>query len=165
MALAVRLCGDGRGNRSTRLWKSKRRERSSPDRSETHRRSQGANVPFIRGRFYANPIAGEALEAAREAEGAGASDGQNGANGDDDTDSEAVQAPFRRIEIHATELVPAHTGSGQIGYVARVYREEATGKSDESSREAHVFYEPAKLLDFLESEVSHAGAKPSGVSN
>ncbi len=89
-------------------------------------------MPFIRGRYHINAIAGEALEAAREAEAAllalqhdaaqagGAAgeedDGAEPANGDE-------KGPIHRVEIEAAELVPAHSGRAQRGYVAHVHRE------------------------------------------
>ena len=79
-------------------------------------------MPFIRGRYHVNPIMGEALEAAREAEAAmlalerGSRDGHDGANhandqadgfasphpGEHATDR-AASAPIHRVEIEAAE--------------------------------------------------------------
>jgi len=102
-------------------------------------------MPFIGGRYYANALAGHAIEAAREAEaaalalkkkaaqrgnarvtstGAGADSGDTG--GDEGTSSESAQpedAPIHRVEIEAAELVPSHTGRAQRGFVARVHRD------------------------------------------
>jgi hypothetical protein len=103
-------------------------------------------MPFINGRYYVNPIMGEAMEAAREAEaallalenrarqnsdvepagdsGGGFGDGSGGAahgvNGED--------APIHRVEIEAAELVPAHSGRATRGYVARVHRQPEAGE-------------------------------------
>jgi len=91
-------------------------------------------MPFIRGRYHINAIAGEALEAARETEAAllalereaGQADGQED-DGSDDGDEESVsgadKGPIHRVEIEATELVPAHSRRAQRGFVARVHRE------------------------------------------
>ncbi len=106
-------------------------------------------MPFINGRYYVNPVMGQALEAAREAEAALAelenrarqnsgSDG-DGADGRDDADfsvrshrrSVAARAnsdePIHRVEIEAAELVPAHSGHAARGYVARVHRRNPAG--------------------------------------
>ena len=82
-------------------------------------------MPFIRGRYHINAIAGEALEAARETEAAllalereaGQADGQED-DGSDDGDEESVsgadKGPIHRVEIEATELVPAHSGEPSV---------------------------------------------------
>jgi len=116
-------------------------------------------MPFIRGRYHINPIAGQALEAARAAEEALAeleqdahgvladsADSQSGADGEDD-DGEfggasqgAGAGPIHRVEIEAAELVPAHSGRAQRGFVAHVHREPGgvpTG-SDGLQRAQHV---------------------------
>jgi hypothetical protein len=97
-------------------------------------------MPFIRGRYHINPIAGEALEAARAAEAAlseleqeadGAladpADAQGDEGGEDDDEfsgaSQAGAGPIHRVEIEAAELVPSHSGRAQRGFVARVHRE------------------------------------------
>ncbi len=99
-------------------------------------------MPFIRGRYHINPIAGQALEAARAAEEALAeleqdahgvladsADSQSGADsGDDDGEfggasQGAGAGPIHRVEIEAAEMVPAHSGRGQRGFVAHVHRE------------------------------------------
>ena len=89
-------------------------------------------MPFIRGRYHINAIAGETLEAAREAEAAllalehdatqaGGEENQE----DDETDSEhgGDKEPIHRVEIEAAELVPSHSGRAQRGFVAHVHRE------------------------------------------
>jgi hypothetical protein len=98
-------------------------------------------MPFIRGRYHINPIAGEALEAARAAEAAlseleqeadsalaDSADPHSG-DGDEDDDefgsgaSRGHAGPIHRVEIEAAELVPSHSGRAQRGFVARVHRE------------------------------------------
>lgn len=98
-------------------------------------------MPFIRGRYHINAIAGEALEAAREAEAAllalehdaEQAGGDAGAAGDDGSGAEEPEkGPIHRVEIESAELVPAHSGRAQRGFVARVHREGAavpTGQS------------------------------------
>ncbi len=95
-------------------------------------------MPFIRGRYHINAIAGEALEAAREAEAAplalqhdSAQSGGDGNDEDDETGSAdgadgadgADKGPIHRVEIEAAELVPSHSGRAQRGFVAHVHRE------------------------------------------
>jgi hypothetical protein len=91
-------------------------------------------MPFIRGRYHINAIAGEALEAVRETEAAllalereaGQAEGQEddgSGDGDEESVSGADKGPIHRVEIEATELVPAHSRRAQRGFVARVHRE------------------------------------------
>jgi hypothetical protein len=106
-------------------------------------------MPFINGRYYANPIMGEALEAAREAEAAllalenrarqksGKSGVESAGNSGDGSGGAAVahgvngiDAPIHRVEIEAAELVPAHSGRATRGYVARVHRRPAADAQD-----------------------------------
>jgi hypothetical protein len=100
-------------------------------------------MPFIRGRYHINPIAGEALEAARAAEAAlseleeeshgalaDSADSQGDAGGEDDDEfgggpSQAGVGPIHRVEIEAAELVPSHSGRAQRGFLAHVHREAA----------------------------------------
>jgi len=112
-------------------------------------------MPFIGGRYYANALAGHAIEAARAAEAAlhalkkkpvrsantvpsGAADlGTDSEDPDDDPGSDtgsdtgfgemsqSGNAPIHRVEIEAAELVPSHTGRAQRGFVARVHRDPA----------------------------------------
>ena len=113
-------------------------------------------MPYIRGRYYMNPVVGDALEAAREAEaalqalehaakvargdtgeeddaGASSSSGDgsyasggdasgSGANSNADTYAKSAPGPIHRVEIEAAELVPAHSGRAQRGFVARIHR-------------------------------------------
>ncbi|MFZ0884372.1 MAG: hypothetical protein WAN14_13330 [Candidatus Acidiferrales bacterium] len=99
-------------------------------------------MPFIRGRYHINAIAGEALEAAREAEAALLALDQDaeqagsdaGAEGDDDAGTaEPGRGPIHRVEIEAAELVPAHSGRAQRGFVAHVHREGTTASGGRSS--------------------------------
>jgi hypothetical protein len=89
-------------------------------------------MPFFRGRYHINAIAGEALEAAREAEAAllalqhdAAQAGGDGNDEDDEAESAggADKGPIHRVEIEAAELVPSHSGRAQRGFVAHVHRE------------------------------------------
>lgn len=90
-------------------------------------------MPFIRGRYHINAIAGEALEAAREAEAAllalehdSEQAAEDDAGGDDDGGAAGTgKGPIHRVEIEAAELVPAHSGRAQRGFVAHVHREAA----------------------------------------
>jgi hypothetical protein len=112
-------------------------------------------MPFIGGRYYANALAGHAIEAAREAEAAllalkqkAALNGKAKAGADEygaDADggsaegesSEPVsegKAPIHRVEIEAAELVPAHNGRAPRGFVARVHRDP--GPADGTSSAA-----------------------------
>jgi len=94
-------------------------------------------MPFIRGRYHINAIAGEALEAAREAEAAlqaseHDAEDAGGADVEGNDDGGAAgggKGPIHRVEIEAAELVPAHSGRAQRGFVAHVHREgTATSK-------------------------------------
>jgi hypothetical protein len=103
-------------------------------------------MPFIRGRYHINPIMGQALEAARQAESAlaeieararqnpadGSADNQGGdaendSYADDATGFRSAQGaapgkgPVHRVEIEAAEVVPSHSGRAQRGFVARVH--------------------------------------------
>jgi hypothetical protein len=101
-------------------------------------------MPYIRGRYYMNPVVGDALEAAREAEAAlqalehaakvargdtgdeddsgDGSSGSGSANSSTGGNANAAPGPIHRVEIEATELVPSHAGRAQRGFVARVHR-------------------------------------------
>ena len=110
-------------------------------------------MPYIRGRYYMNPVVGDALEAAREAEaalqalehaakvargdtgegddagasssganGGGGSSGSSSANSSADAYAKSAPGPIHRVEIEAAELVPAHSGRAQRGFVARIHR-------------------------------------------
>ena len=98
-------------------------------------------MPFIRGRYHINAIAGEALEAARAAEAAllalehdaaqfGAQhdvedehdDNSDAEDGGEGTAQNTSAGPIHRVEIEAAELVPAHSGRAQRSFVAHVHR-------------------------------------------
>ena len=101
-------------------------------------------MPYIRGRYYMNPVVGDALEAAREAEAAlqaleHAAKVARGDTGDEDDSGDgssgsgsasssaggnanAAPGPIHRVEIEATERAPSHSGRAQRGFVARVHR-------------------------------------------
>lgn len=133
-------------------------------------------MPFIRGRYHMNPIAGQALEAAREAEaarlaeadqhaqantqGSGADDYENGSG------KTADQGPIHRVEIEAAEMVPSHSGRAERGFVARVHRRipgnpaadfqrgEFPSSAHAARAETHVFSNHQDLVDFLHHEFS-----------
>jgi hypothetical protein len=111
-------------------------------------------MPFIGGRFYANPVAGRAIEAAREAEAASLAlkhksgrtavarvrDGDSDETGTEGSDagnaggySGVEKTPVHRVEIEAAELVPSHSGRAQRGFVARVHREPSPVTQDADS--------------------------------
>lgn len=104
-------------------------------------------MPFIRGRYHINPIMGEALEAAREAEAALLALEQRAQNDRQQADQDADDAsddssdsgdlpsgsrPIHRVEIEAAELVPSHSGRAARGFVARVHR-QALPSSDSAN--------------------------------
>jgi hypothetical protein len=104
-------------------------------------------MPFIRGRYYINPIAGAAIEKAREAD-----DSDSGSGDEDESNGDAVSAgaPVRRIEIDATEIVPPATGRAQRGFVARVHRGDAgAGMPSAKDAETRVFTDHRDLLGYL----------------
>ncbi len=137
-------------------------------------------MPFIGGRYYANPVAGRAIEAAREAEAASAAlKDKDGRSADSDAGgagdySGAEKTPVHRVEIEAAELVPSHSGRAQRGFVARVHREaipvtpggdswQAPAPGQLPARgyapkpETHVFAGHRDLIDFLKGELQNAG--------
>ena len=128
-------------------------------------------MPFIRGRYHMNAIAGHALEAAREADLARQASADSRGSGEEAGDNwgnqaatNEVAAPIHRVEIDAAETVPAHSGRAQRGFVARVHREDsghaaAPSRAGEIPRsayapraETHVFSSHQDLLDFLQQE-------------
>ncbi len=135
-------------------------------------------MPFINGRYYINPVMGEAMEAAREAEaaltaleqrGQQHSGVDNGAADDFDAGPQAQQdAPVHRVEIEAAEVVPAHSGRATQGYVARVHRQPAGGAAaapaaprrgntrlaGHDDAETHVFTDHRDLLSFLRDQLA-----------
>jgi hypothetical protein len=121
-------------------------------------------MPFIRGRFYANPIAGEALEAAREADESSRTSGSGtDVDRDDGSASQTTLAPARRIEIEVAELVPAHSGRTTTGYIARLHRSDPSDGTADSfaakqEPEKRVFYDQGQLVDFLKNELAKNGS-------
>ncbi|MGH9714074.1 MAG: hypothetical protein ACRD5M_12325 [Candidatus Acidiferrales bacterium] len=124
-------------------------------------------MPFIRGRYHMNAIAGQALEAAREADLARLASAGQQSQGDGEEEGDAVgnkAAPIHRVEIEAAETVPAHSGRAERGFVARVHREDAGNRlaplrageiprhSYAPRAETHVFSSHQDLLDFLQHE-------------
>ena len=129
-------------------------------------------MPFIRGRYYANPTYGRAVEAAREAEDAlrasqadgGADEQGNDADEAMNSQDESSAAPVQRIEIEVAEMVPAQSGRATKGYVARVHR--GSGAKDGQAAifrgpaEKRVFYDPGQLVNFLRDELAgHRGTE------
>jgi hypothetical protein len=102
-------------------------------------------MPFIKGRFHINPIAGQALEAAREAEAAQLAlehaaqhdrqrDGGGESDGANNDAAAPPEGPIHRVEIEASEMVPTHSGRAVRGFVARVHRQPAaTSQAIESA--------------------------------
>lgn len=141
-------------------------------------------MPFINGRYYINPVMGEALEAAREAEAALAAlenraheDAGPGNEAADDSEANTKQdGPIRRVEIEAAEMVPAHSGRAARGFVARVHRQAAkrapSSESSASSRgsaaahaETHVFSDHRDLVSFLRDELGRDEQKSDSRSH
>jgi hypothetical protein len=88
-------------------------------------------MPFIRGRYHINPVMGEALEAAREAEAALLAIEHEAQQDDDNPSSGAARTankgrgPVHRIEIEAAKVVPSHSGRAMHGFVAGIHRHAA----------------------------------------
>jgi len=142
-------------------------------------------MPFIRGRYHLNPIVGAALEAAREADEALHAQHESDAGSDNGSASGVATAkgPIHRVEIETAEVVPAHSGRSQRGFVARIHRTNPgdstnsdpvipffghTGSDDSGSDgaalrirtgiasakpETHVFSDHHDLVDFLRCEL------------
>lgn len=142
-------------------------------------------MPIINGRYYMNPVMGQALEAAREAETALAAledrarqtvrTGEHA--GDDETGEQESRTgaaprsetggPIHRIEIEAAELVPAHSGRAARGFVARVHRQPAgvdprsagnrgaLAPHSAGAAETHVFSDHRDLVSFLRDELGN----------
>lgn len=137
-------------------------------------------MPFINGRYHINPIMGQALEAAREAEAALTALRQRASRDSGDSSSEASQndscdpddptsadnlagrgpGPIHHVEIEASEIVPSHSGRATRGFVARVHRlpeVPAAGARSASSApppETHVFADHRDLVNFLRDELA-----------
>ena len=135
-------------------------------------------MPFIRGRYHINPVMGEALEAAREAEAALHALEQEHGSTHDQADGFASphasgpagpgHGPVHRVEIEAAEMVPSHSGRAARGFVARVHRQPAEDAHGEgagaashsaarsglpSHAETHVFADHHDLVNFLHDEL------------
>jgi hypothetical protein len=131
-------------------------------------------MPFINGRYHVNPIMGQALEAAREAEAAllalqqqasrdsgDSSANVSGDDGDDQEDPSSADAaadagPIHHVEIEATELVPSGSGRTTRGFVAHVHRAAPPAEYSSLSAghvapppETHVFSDHGDLVNFL----------------
>jgi hypothetical protein len=150
-------------------------------------------MPYIRGRYYMNPVVGDALEAAREAEAAlqalehaakvargdtgeeddaGASsssaNGSNGgnssasgsgANSNADAYAKSAPGPIHRVEIEAAELVPAHSGRGQRGFVARIHR-RSNGNAANASAQDSLFGRSNSPSSSIANGNANASASP-----
>lgn len=142
-------------------------------------------MPFIRGRYHINPIAGQALEAAREAEEALAAlhpddhedSGADGYEWEPGGSGKDAKGPIHRVEIETASLVPAHSGQAGRGFVARIHRaaylpqvagDAGRGGSGPSSQsaitvpqkpETHVFANDGDLVDFLQRELARDSAQ------
>ncbi len=139
-------------------------------------------MPFIRGRYHINPVMGEALEAAREAEAAlhapeqdyGAPHDQADGFASPHANDSTAQGPVHRVEIEAAEVVPSHSGRAARGFVARVHRLPAgaadgpSGGEFRGSRgivpppETHVFSDHRDLVNFLHDLLAHDSAHRDG---
>lgn len=126
-------------------------------------------MPFIRGRYHINPIAGEALEAARAAEAdsvAHALDSRLGDWDEREGGNTVRKGPIHHVEIEPAELVPAHSGRAARGFVVRIQRhalQEADGGADLNEQlqdktapaqtETHAFTDHRDLVSFLRGEL------------
>ncbi len=118
-------------------------------------------MPFIRGHYYANPIVGGAIEAAREAEDAALAsrENQDGKTQENDGPDEGQDSkPPSKIEIEIAELVPAHSGEAKRGYVARLHYPKTDPTADPAQPGKHVFFDPEQLMSFLRNEFAKNGA-------
>jgi hypothetical protein len=118
-------------------------------------------MPFVAGKFYANPGYGKGVEEARAASSAGA---DGGSSADEDFIGEPTRnggkGAVHRIVIEATEVVPAHTGRAQSGFVAHVHRTDGGPRGlgmpskGEARAETHVFTDHRDVADFVGGAVS-----------
>jgi hypothetical protein len=125
-------------------------------------------MPFIRGRYHINPIAGEALEAARAAEAdsvARALDSRLGGWDEREHGDTERKGPIHHVEIEPAELVPAHSGRAARGFVVRIQRhppqdgdgaadlnDQAQDKAAPAQTETHAFTDHRDLVSFLRGE-------------
>ena len=112
-------------------------------------------MPFVAGRYYANPSFGKGVEQAR------AADTDDGGAASDDEDliggapRDGGKGAVHRIVIEATEVVPAHTGRAQSGFVAHVHRAAGPSRTNglpsqsETRPETHVFTDHKDVADFV----------------
>lgn len=146
-------------------------------------------MPFIRGRYHINPVMGEALEAAREAEAAllaleqrAQNDRQQADQDADDAsadsrgsgDSASGPSPIHRVEIEAAELVPSHSGRAARGFVARVHRQILPANNPRvparpspdapAPCDTHVFANHNDLIDFLRAQLAQDSSRRSSGS-
>ncbi len=141
-------------------------------------------MPFIRGRYHINPIMGEALEAAREAEAAllalehevEQDDSHPSTGGAKEANKEGGR--IHRVVIDAAKVVPSNSGRAVRGFVACIQRHmgsNAAAPDDESdwrdagdgayaqpgsvsaAPETHVFSDHRDLLSFLRDELERDG--------
>jgi len=123
-------------------------------------------MPIINGRYYINPVIGKALEAARETEMAllalreetsGDPPNRDATDSDEHSaPSDDSRGPIHRLEIEASQTVPAASGRASHGFVARVHRVCKAGASaTEPKPETHVFGNHHDLLNFLRDSLGH----------
>jgi len=120
-----------------------------------------------------NPTVGRAIEAAREAEAARLAAQEPGSHDGDENDDDGFgeakgaqveSGPIHRVEIEAAQMVPAHSGRAEHGFVARVHREVVIHSGGAAGREGnsgggaatrpekHVFADHHDLVGFLRDE-------------
>lgn len=124
-------------------------------------------MPFIRGRYHINPVAGAALEAALAAE---AQDSRDGDSDERDAAPGAYEpgkarGPIHHVEIESAQLVPSHSGHAARGFVVRVHRHSPAGDGDgaqsygrvaakgaSDGTETHAFTDHRDLVNYLRDE-------------
>lgn len=114
-------------------------------------------MPFLAGKFYANPAYGKGVENARAAatDAAAADDGSGYEDLVGGARHEGGKGAVHRIVIEATEVVPAHTGRAQSGFVAHVHRAAGGPRTSglpskgEARPETHVFTDHRDVADFV----------------
>ena len=121
-------------------------------------------MPFIQGRYHINPVAGQALEAARQLEEAllehlQEEPDKGSAQGDPLSGSGQAegQGPIHRVEIEAFQAVPSHSGRAVKKFAAKVHRAAPANSSSTQPPQqssTHVFQDPNELVDFLQQEFS-----------
>jgi hypothetical protein len=111
-------------------------------------------MPFIGGKFYANPGYGKGVENARAA----ATD-DDGAASDEEliggAGREVGKGAVHRLVIEATEVVPAHCGRARSGFVVHAHRAASGARASglpskaEGRPETHVFTNHRDVADFV----------------